>query len=67
MWCGEVALGVVDPVHVRLVVDHRRARRHRVVAVEDGRQHLVLDLDQRRGALRDLAVSAATAATRSPT
>ena len=43
---GHVVLGVVDAFGVRLVVDDRRARLHGRLRVEDGRQHLILDLDQ---------------------
>jgi len=52
---GQVARGVaVCKWHIlRLVVDNRRAGRHRLARVQDRGQFLVLDLDQAERALRD--------------
>ena len=67
--CAAILLGaIVDAVAFRLVVDDCGAPgTHRVMHIQYSGQNLVLDLDQPRCLGRDLGVSAATAATASPT
>ena len=52
----------LDAARDHVLEQQRRIGRHRLVHVDDVRQHLVVDLDQRQRFLRDAALMAATAA-----
>ncbi len=56
-----------DREHVAALVEQRCVRLERLERVVDRLEHLVLDLDQRCGLARGVRVSAATAASTSPT